>query len=189
MEVCREDILAAYQCLYNTYRKGGKLLLCGNGGSAADCDHIVGELMKAFRIPRTISSVHQEGLGELSDKLQGALPAISLSAHNALILAVANDTDPTMVFAQQVYGYGTTNDSLLCISTSGNSANIVNAAIVASKLGLTTLAMTGSSSSRLSACCDVSIQVPATATAEVQEYHLPIYHALCAMLESEFFST
>lgn len=188
--------MEAFGLARDTFRRGGKLLVCGNGGSAADSEHIVGELMKGFLLRREISEDQRSALvsaypdsGEyLAEGLQGALPAISLVSHSALIHAYANDVAADMVFAQQVWGYGQEEDTLLGITTSGNSANVVNAVKVARVMGLHTIGLTGKDGGRLAELCDVMICAPAIATQVVQEYHLPIYHALCAMLEMEFFA-
>ncbi len=192
---CADDITAVYERLRVTFASGGKLLVCGNGGSAADSEHIVGELMKGFRSKRPVSAGMRDRLranfpdhgGYLADHLQGALPAISLVSHVALTTAFANDVAADLVFAQQVYGYGRAGDALLAISTSGNAPNVLHALRVARVLGLHTLGLTGSSGGAMVALCDVAIRVPHTDTARVQERHLPVYHALCAMLEEAFF--
>lgn len=197
LSACVPDVYAAYEWLKATFEHGGKLLICGNGGSAADSEHIVGELMKAFYLPRPIPDAVRHKLiaaypaeGEaLARRLQGALPAISLVSQSALMTAHANDVAPEMVFAQQVYGYGKSGDSLLGISTSGNSANVVNALRVGHALGLHTIGLTGQSGGLMLDVCDVTIRAPYTATAEIQERHLPIYHALCLMLEEAFFGS
>lgn len=189
-----EQILAMFETMAKSYDAGGKLLVCGNGGSCADSEHIVGELMKCFLIRRPIPDALYSALSEFGDDgdalkahLEGALPAISLCGHNALTTAYLNDTEPTMTFAQQVVGYGRRGDVLLAISTSGNSKNCVYAATVARAMGLRVLALTGEKPSKLSALADVTVQAPSAETFKIQEYHLPIYHALCAMLEEEFF--
>ncbi|HBP39069.1 MAG TPA: phosphoheptose isomerase [Clostridiales bacterium] len=193
--ICQESIEAAFDLLRQTYLAGGKVLICGNGGSAADAEHIVGELMKGFRLKRPlpdeernllITACDQNG-GYLADHLQGALPAISLTGHPALTLAFSNDVAPDMTFAQQVYGLGQPEDTLVALSTSGNSVNVMNAVKVAQAFGLSTLGMTGADGGNLGRLCDVVIRVPAGETYRIQEYHLPIYHALCAMIELEFF--
>ena len=178
----RSNLEDAYRCLYRTYKNGGKVLCCGNGGSAADAEHIVGELMKGFLLPR------KADLPGSFSALQGALPAIALSGHPALSTAIANDMDPEMVFAQQLYGYGRAEDTLICLSTSGNSKNVVNAAELARTRGIRVVSFTGEKDSLLSQISDVCIQAPSSCTAEIQEYHLPIYHTLCAMLEQAFFA-
>lgn len=192
---CVDSIQAAYDLLRTTYQAGGKLLICGNGGSAADSDHIVGELMKAFERPRPINAalrqrlqhIHPQIGAYLADHLQGALPAIALSGHAALMTAISNDIAGDMIFAQQVLGYGVQGDTVIGISTSGNSTNVLHALYVAQALGLHTIGLTGQSGGTLRDVCDVTITVPYTRTAAVQERHLPIYHALCIMLETEFF--
>jgi D-sedoheptulose 7-phosphate isomerase len=171
-------------------------LICGNGGSAADTEHLVGELMKGYLSQRPVPARLREKLVELfpdsanyiADHLQGALPTISLVSQVGLITAYANDVAADMIFAQQVYGYGKAGDALIGISTSGNSKNIVYALQVARALGVTAIGFTGQSGGALSAVCDVMVRVPRELTADVQERQLAIYHALCAMLEQEFFS-
>ena len=194
LECCEAAIVKAFEFMAESYRNGGKLLLCGNGGSCADADHIVGELMKCFRKKRPISAQEKEGLKAfgpeaeaMAEKLEGALPAISLCGHNALSTAFINDKDPLLVYAQQVEGYGVPGDVLMATSTSGNAQNCLYAAQLAKVKGLKVIAMTGSRDSKLSAVADVTIQVPSTETFMIQEYHLPVYHALCAMLEQELF--
>jgi D-sedoheptulose 7-phosphate isomerase len=192
---CREDIQKAYDVMRQCFTDGGKLLFCGNGGSASDCEHIVGELMKGFMSRRPITSDMRQKLmvfGEdegryLSDHLQGALPAISLVSHTALMTAYANDVAADMMFAQQVFGYGKPGDVLVGLSTSGNSVNVIRAIQVARTLGLTTVGLTGKSGGRMVNLCDVTIRVPWDSTPDVQERHLPIYHTLCIMLEEAFF--
>ena len=181
------DIAEAFSVLKKTYADGGKLLVCGNGGSAADAEHIVGELMKGFYKQRPLPEAERRGMEDLAPYLQGALPAIALTGHPALATAFLNDVHPKMVFAQQVYGYGRPGDALLAISTSGNSENVLNAAKVAKARGLSVIGMTGRDGGALRTLADVCIVVPGEATAEIQEYHLPVYHALCAMLEEAFF--
>ena len=194
LEPQRGSIAAAFSALAACCQAGGKLLVCGNGGSCADSEHIVGELMKCFLIRRKIPASVDEALkaygaeGEaLRTHLEGALPAVSLCGLPALSTAFLNDTEPTMTFAQQVLGLGRPGDVLLAISTSGNSKNCVYAAITAKAAGLTVLALTGEKDSKLSALADVTVKAPSAETFKIQEYHLPIYHALCAMLEAEFF--
>ncbi|MCL2003682.1 MAG: SIS domain-containing protein [Oscillospiraceae bacterium] len=187
---CAGDILEAFGVLSGTYRLGGKLLLCGNGGSASDCEHIVGELMKGFlyKRPQKAFCEAHPGLEDVAGLLQGALPAISLTGQPALQTAFANDVDPVMVFAQQVYGYAKPGDALLGLSTSGNAGNVIAALRVARAMGVKTIGLTGQSGGRMKAHCDVCICVPETETYRIQELHLPVYHALCAMLEAEFFT-
>ena len=183
----RGAIEQAYRLLEECYEKGGKLLVCGNGGSAADSDHIVGELMKGFYKQRMLPAAERKRFGEQGEKLQGALPAIALTQHGALSTAFLNDVDPAMVFAQQVYGYGQGGDVFLGLSTSGNSTNVVLAAKVAAAKGLKVITMTGRNGGKLKELSDVCMIVPAQVTADIQEYHLPVYHTLCAMLEEHFF--
>ena len=185
----------ALHMLSSAFRAGNKLLVCGSGGSAADSDHIVGELMKGFELPRPISDSLRERLLSidtdrgvyLAGKLQRALPAIALTGHTALSTAIANDTAGDMTFAQQVLGYGVPGDVLLALSTSGLSASVLNALHTARALGLRTIGMTGASGGSLLALCDVVICAPFERTFEIQERHLAIYHALCRSLELEFF--
>lgn len=200
LSVCRDSIEAARDLLIRTYRKGGKLLLCGNGGSCADCDHIAGELLKGFLSHRplseedclTLADTLPEGEADpdlylLAGQLQGGLPAVSLPAQTAAVTAVCNDTDPALIFAQLAWALGQTGDTLICLSTSGNSRNVVLAAKAAKAKGLNVLALTGEADSALSALADVTVQVPARDTYRVQEYHLPVYHYLCAAVEASFF--
>lgn len=187
LKVCKDDINNAYDLLKEMYNNRGKALICGNGGSAADSDHIVGELMKGFYKKRPISGELKAKLGELSDKLQMPLRAISLTNHIALSTAFMNDVAPEMIYAQQVLGYGDMGDCLIAISTSGNSKNVVNAIKAAKALGLNTIGLTGELGGELSVLSDVCIKVPAKLTANVQELHLPVYHTICAMLEDYFF--
>lgn len=187
------NIENAYQLLYETYLHGGKILVCGNGGSASDSDHIVGELMKSFRIKRNLSQIDCQKFknihgGEvIASKLQKAIPAISLSSQTALITAIGNDSSYDMIYAQQVYGYGHAGDCLIALSTSGNSANVITAVKTAQALKMKTVGITGQKIGQLQELCDICIQVPAEFTSSIQEYTLPIYHALCAMLETEAF--
>ncbi len=197
LEVCRGDIVAACGAVINSYEEGGKVLTCGNGGSAADADHIVGELMKSFEGRRPVDESLWRDLVEvdpsrgayLAEKLQTGLPAISLNAHTALITAVANDIDAALIFAQQVAAYGREEDILIALTTSGNSRNVVDAAITAKAMGMTVVGMTGEGGGRLREFADILIAVPARRTAEVQEYHLPVYHAMCKAVEEAFFGT
>lgn len=185
LEGCKESIEKLVNMMIDTYNAGGKVLICGNGGSCADSDHIVGELMKGFMLPRTVSD---ERIPEdIRKNLQGALPAISLSAHSAVLTAFMNDVEPAMVYAQMVYGYAKENDLFIGISTSGNSGNVVHAATVAKAMGIKTAALTGEKESKLSALCDVTVKVPETQTFKVQELHLPVYHYVCAAVEKHFF--
>lgn len=185
LEICKYDIENALKLIIDTYKKGGKILVCGNGGSAADSEHIVGELMKGFMLKRTVCD---ERIPEhLRKNLQGALPAISLPSQTAVLSAFINDVAPDMMYAQLVYGYANKNDLVIGISTSGNSKNIVNAVETAKAVGAKTLSLTGIRESRLSEISDVTIKVPETETYKVQEYHLPVYHYLCAGAEKYFF--
>jgi D-sedoheptulose 7-phosphate isomerase len=182
------DIATAYALLEQTYRAGGKLLLCGNGGSAADSDHIAGELLKGFGHARTLPAADSAKLGvELASNLQGALPAIPLPQLAALGTAYSNDCDANYVFAQLVYGLGKPGDALLAITTSGNSVNVLHAADVARAQGVKVIGLTGATGGKLKAKADACICVPEKETFKVQEYHLPIYHCLCLMLEETFF--
>lgn len=183
----KHPIMDAYNILWRSYANCGKLLVCGNGGSAADAEHIVGELMKGFYKSRPLDEKMSRKIGTDSKCLQGALPAIALTGHTPLSTAFMNDVDPQMIFAQQVYGYGQRGDTFLGMSTSGNSKNVVKAAKVAKALGLKVIAMTGPDGGELSRISDVLVNVPGETTADIQEYHLPIYHTLCAMLEEKFF--
>lgn len=193
--VCREDIVRTYEILEIAYINGRKLLVSGNGGSASDSEHIVGELMKEFKLKRKVFSDQAEALKSidsdlgivLAENLQGALPAISLTGHSSLTTAFMNDANADLVFAQQVNGYGKPGDVYLGISTSGNSKNVIYAAITAKAKGLKVIGLTGSRESKLSRLADVSIRVPETETYKIQELHLPVYHCLCLMLEERFF--
>ena len=192
---CKETIQQAYVLLEDSFAKGGKLLICGNGGSAADAEHIVGELMKSFVLKRKLDqdlcekmcAVDEEMGAVLAKKLQGALPAIALDGHSSLTTAYMNDCEPLLCFAQQVNGYGAAGDVLLAITTSGNSKNVLYAATVAKAKGMTVIGLTGEKESKLSAMADVCIRVPEQETYRVQELHLPMYHTLCLMLEQRFF--
>ena len=192
---CKNDIIMAYDMLENTYSNERKLLVCGNGGSASDSEHIVGELMKEFKLKRKVFAQQAEAMkaidpelgATLAQHLQGALPAITLTAHSSLTTAFMNDSEPVLVFAQQVNGYGKEGDSFLGISTSGNSMNVIYAAITAKARGLKVIGLTGQKESKLSKLADVCIRVPETETYKIQELHLPVYHCLCLMLEDHFF--
>lgn len=191
----RENIIGVYKVLEQSYSNGGKLLVAGNGGSAADSEHIVGELMKAFIKPRRpevslqdkLKSVDKK-LGEvLADNLQGALPAIAVTGHVGLSTAYLNDCSPLLAFAQQVNGFGNVGDVFLGISTSGNSENILYALVTARAKGMKTVGLSGRDGGRMKEFCDEIIIVPEKETFKIQELHLPIYHALCLMLEERFF--
>lgn len=195
LEGCRADIAAAFDLLAGSFERGGKLLVCGNGGSASDSEHIVGELMKGFCRPRPVSPAAAEALRAadpalgpfLAEHLQTPLPALSLTGHPALSSAFQNDVVPELGFAQQVFGYGAAGDVLLGISTSGGSRNVLFAAVAARSRGLSVIGLTGAAGGRLAQYCDVCIRVPETETFKVQELHLPVYHCLCLMLEERFF--
>ena len=191
----KDEIVEAYFLLVESYKNEGKLLIAGNGGSAADAEHIVGELMKGFKLPRKLNEnftdkliSENEDLGTvLAESLQGALPAIALDGHPALSTAYMNDCEPLLCFAQQVNGYGKAGDVFLGISTSGNSKNILYAATTAHAKGMKVIGLTGAKDSKLTQMSDVCIKVPQTETYMIQELHLPIYHCWCLMLEDYFF--
>lgn len=195
LETCKADILLAFEVLSNCYHKKGKVLVCGNGGSASDSEHIVGELMKGFKseryLPREFKERVQNFFPEYSEyitaHLQGALPAISLTSNSALNTAFANDVAADMIFAQQVLGYGNPGDVLWGISTSGNSVNVIRALQVAKAKDLINIGLTGLTGGKMLDVCDVTIRVPRMSTPDIQELHLPVYHAICLMLEQEFF--
>ena len=197
LAVCKEDIKKAYELLEAAYTSGRKLLVCGNGGSASDSEHIVGELMKEFKLKRKVYSDQATALKEidpelgqvLADNLQGALPAICLTGHSSLTTAFMNDANADLVFAQQVNGYGKAGDVFLGISTSGNSKNVLYAAVNAKAKGLKVVGLTGAKENKLMKYADVCIRVPETETYKIQEYHLPVYHCLCLMLEEKFFGS
>ncbi len=195
---CAEDIEKSFDLLKDCYSGGNKLLIAGNGGSCADSAHIVGELMKGFKLPRACPKdfarrLEEVGGGQgayIAQRLQGALPAINLCEHSALNTAYMNDMEGggLLTFAQQVYGYGKKGDIFWGITTSGNSKNVINAAIVAKAAGLKVIALTGAGGGKISAIADVTIAVPVKETYMVQELHLPVYHCLCLMLEDYFFN-
>ena len=196
LESAKNDIVAAYLLLEESYENGGKLLVAGNGGSAADAEHIIGELMKGFKLPRKPEADFAEKLVEenqelgsvLAENLQGALPAIALDGHPALSTAYMNDCEPLLCFAQQFNGYGKSGDVFLGISTSGNSKNVLYAATTAHAKGMKVIGLTGAKDSKLKDMSDVCIKAPQTETYMIQELHLPIYHCLCLMLEDRFFA-
>ena len=196
LTVCKADIEAALELMIDTYKKGGKLLLCGNGGSCADCDHIVGELMKGFLLRREpdgklLEKIQKTGAAEaelLSANLQMGLPAIALHTQTALLSAFCNDVSAETVYAQALLALAKPEDLLVCFSTSGNSKNTVYAAVLAKALGIPVISMTGAKESRLSELSDVTVKAPSCETYRVQEYHLPIYHYLCAQIEAAFFA-
>jgi D-sedoheptulose 7-phosphate isomerase len=183
------------EIIIKTFKNGGKVLVCGNGGSCSDADHIVGELMKSFEGKRPLNISLQQKLEELSpergkmlaEKLQQGLPAISLTVHQSLITAIANDIHGDVIYAQQVVGWGNPGDVLIGLSTSGNSKNVIDAMIVAKAKGLFTIGLTGETGGKMKDWCDVLLNVPETRTAYVQEFHLPIYHAICMIIEKEIF--
>ena len=197
LAVCREDLRAAVQAICESYAGGHKLLVCGNGGSASDSEHIVGELMKGFLLPRKLGAKEQQAFERacpasaayLMENLQGTLPAISLVNSVGLGTAFANDQAPDLVFAQQVLGLGAAGDVLIAISTSGSSQNVLYALDVARAKGLRTIALTGEKGGRMAAehLAETVIRVPAAETFKIQEYHLPVYHMLCIAAEHEFF--
>jgi len=191
LDYLREPINQAVVAICSPCAAGGKILLCGNGGSAADCEHIAGELMKSFILPRKLPSEDVKKLGDLgydlAAKLQRGVPAVVLTGHPALSTAIINDTDPYITFAQQVYVLGRPGDVLLGLSTSGNAENVVNAIKTAKAFGLTTIAFTGSRESYAQKVADITINVPESETYRVQELHLPVYHCICLMVENELF--
>jgi len=195
LETCKDDIIAAYDILEETYAAGRKLLVAGNGGSASDSEHIVGELMKEFKLKRKIYSAQADRLRKideemgsvLAEHLQGSLPAISLVGEPSLTTAFMNDAVPVLIFAQQVNGLGRAGDVFLGISTSGNSQNVLYAAVAAKSKGLKVIGLTGEKENKLMQFTDVCIRVPETETYKIQELHIPVYHCLCLMLEDRFF--
>ena len=194
LEPAREKIWAAYEMLCECYENGGKVLVCGNGGSAADSEHIVGELMKGFMSRRNLSETavslfeNIEGGAYLASKLQGAIPAISLTSQSGLISAFSNDVAPDMIYAQQVWGYAKKSpDVLIALSTSGSSANIINAVKTANAIGRKSIGITGEDASAMCDLCTVCIRMPEKETFKVQELTLPVYHAICAMVEGTYF--
>lgn len=197
LSVCKDDIEKAYEILEECFASGHKLLIAGNGGSCADGEHIVGELMKGFKLQRKcteefakkLKSIDAERGAELAEKLQGGLPTIALDNHQALNTAYVNDVENggLLTYAQQVYGYGKAGDVLLGISTSGNSKNVAYAAVVARAKGMKVIGLTGAKGGNLASVADVTIKVPETETYMIQELHLPVYHCLCLMLEERFF--
>lgn len=194
LSVCEKDIREAANKIIASYKKGGKLIVAGNGGSAADSDHITGELLKSFvkkRIPEAsfiekLKKIDADTGAYLADKLQGSLPAIALTNNSALMTASLNDVDGNVMFAQQLNGFGQKGDIFLGISTSGNSADIVYATVVAKAKGLVTVALTGRDGGKLKKLADISIVVPQKETFKIQELHLPVYHALCLTIEEYF---
>lgn len=193
----KDDIVATYLIMEECYEKGGKLLIAGNGGSAADSEHIAGELMKRFKIPRPVDARFEATLkeidplrgGELAKNLERGLTAIPLVAHEALSTAYLNDVDGMDVFAQQLFGFGRQGDVFLGISTSGNSKNVINATVVARAMGIKVIGLTGKQGGELAEVSDAAVKVPEIETYMVQELHLPIYHCWCLMLEDKFFGS
>lgn len=190
----KDELLKAYQIMENTYLNGKKMLIAGNGGSASDSEHITGELMKCFEKKRTVPYDFASRLIEvdtlrgqsLASKLEGALPAISLVSHQSIMSAYLNDVGAEGVYAQQLYGYGTAGDTFLAISTSGNSENIIYAAVVAKAMGINVIALTGRDGGILKQYADCCVIVPEDITYKIQELHQPIYHCWCRMLENRF---
>lgn len=195
LDDCRQSIIDAYQVMEDCYSHDGKLLIAGNGGSAADSEHIAGELMKRFETPRPVPEGFAEKLKmvdpvrgeELSKNLERGLMAIPLVAHEAMTTAYINDVDGYGVFAQQLYGFGRPGDVFLGISTSGNSKNVMSATVVARALGIKVIGLTGAKGGELAKVADVAVKVPQTRTYMIQELHLPVYHCWCLMLEDHFF--
>ena len=195
LDTVKDDIIAAADMIIDCYENGGKVLVCGNGGSCADSEHIVGELMKGFLKKRPISDEQRASMKSLCpdisdewlDSLQGSLPAIPLTSITGLNTAFCNDVDPELMYAQSIMGLGKTGDVVICISTSGNSKNVSAAAKVAKALGLFTVGLTGAGGGKLGEICDVCVRVPESETFKVQELHLPVYHYICAKTEEHFF--
>ncbi len=194
---CREAIIEAYLVMEECYEKDGKLLIAGNGGSAADAEHIAGELMKRFKTPRPVTpdmadklkEIDPERGADLAKNLECGLMAIPLVAHEAMTTAYINDVDGLGVFAQQLFGFGRPGDVFLGISTSGNSKNVMSATVVARALGIKVIGLTGAQGGELASVADVAVRVPEAETYMIQELHLPVYHCWCLMLEDRFFGT
>lgn len=183
-------ILKAFCIIDDCFKNNGKLLICGNGGSAADADHIAGELLKGFIKKRQLDNIiDYEQYGpegeKLAQKLQGSLPVINLSAHTSLITAIINDIGAEVIYAQQLIGYANKNDVLIGISTSGNSENILNAAIVSKIKKIKSIGLSGENGGRMKELFDCTICVPSNETCHIQDMHSVVYHCLCAMLENE----
>lgn len=195
LEDCKDNIVTARDDIIKCYEAGGKLLLCGNGGSSADCDHIVGELMKGFLKKRPLSDAKKAQMkansplieNKILDKLQNALPAVALPSITALNSAFCNDVDPELIYAQCLMSLGNKNDVLICISTSGNSKNVFAAAKVAKALGVKVIGLTGATGGKIKEVADICICAPETETFKIQELHLPIYHYICATVEEHFY--
>jgi D-sedoheptulose 7-phosphate isomerase len=188
LAVCHDSISQIFHAICQSLRGGGKMLLCGNGGSAADAEHWAGELLKGFAQKRPLNQKEKEALPDyLRGKLQGALPAIPLTGFLSLSTAFANDVDPQLTFAQLTWGLGRPGDVLIGISTSGNAANVCAAMDAAQARGMIRIGLTGETGGKLRALTDLCLCVPARETYLVQEFHLSAYHCLCLMLEAEFF--
>ena len=195
LEECRQSMIDAYLIMEEAYEEDHKLLIAGNGGSAADSEHIAGELMKRFKTPRPVTPEMAEKLkaidpvrgADLAKNLERGLMAIPLVAHEALSTAYINDVDGLGVFAQQLFGFGRSGDVFLGISTSGNSKNVMSATVVARALGIKVIGLTGAKGGELASVADVAVKVPETETYMIQELHLPVYHCWCLMLEDKFF--
>ena len=192
LATCKADIVESCKILLHSIKSDKKILLCGNGGSSADCDHISGELLKGFLLKRRLNETDSKKFekynsDKLAAKLQYGICAIPLHDMTAVFTAYCNDVDPASVFAQLVFAIGKTDDSLICISTSGNAENVYKAAVTAKVCGLRVIALTGQNESKLSGIADVCIKVPESETFKIQELHLPVYHAICAVLENEMY--
>ena len=188
LSACVDDVIRAHEAMRDCYRKSGKMLLCGNGGSAADAEHWAGELLKGFCHKRPLHQKHKDVLpADLADKLQYALPAIALTGFTSLGTAFLNDVDPHLIYAQLVWGLGSPGDVLVGISTSGNAKNVCAAMEAAKGRGLLRVGLTGRTGGRLVSHCDICVRAPSDETYLIQEFHLPIYHTLCLMLEDDFF--
>lgn len=197
LQSVKDDIVDAYLVMEKCYRHDGKLLIAGNGGSAADSEHMAGELMKRFKTPRPVTEEFSQKLRDidpvrgvdLAKNLECGLMAIPLVAHEALSTAYINDVNGYGVFAQQLFGYGRAGDVFLGISTSGNSKNVMSATVVARALGIKVIGLTGAKGGELAGVADVTVKVPETETYMIQELHLPVYHCWCLMLEDRFFGS
>ena len=195
LSVCAEEVDKAVNAIISSYEKGGKLLLCGNGGSCADCDHISGELLKGFLKKRPLSQSQKEKMKENCPELtenelqllQGGLPAVSLPSLSALNSAFCNDVDPELIYAQSTLALGKAGDVMIAISTSGNAKNVAAAVKVAKGIGMTVIGLTGKDGGKLRELCDICIIAPENETYKIQELHLPVYHAICAMVEEHFY--
>lgn len=196
MSHLRDPVAEAIAVIIRCYSDGRKILICGNGGSSAEADHFAGEMMKSFEMKRPLDNSFKNRLKSISvergkylaEMLEHALPVISLSSQTALTTAIANDTDPSLIFAQQVIGFGDEKDVLIALSTSGNSGNIIDACITAKALNMNVIGFTGKTGGRMKKYCDILVNVPETRTALVQELHLPVLHAICQIIESHFYS-